>query len=197
MSQFSLDLCAETKNMLMMPCTINENFVHVTVLCFVLCTSHSPCQRFELHVFGTWHGPAWSNRESVHFFDFVFTQALGISKNNMIIMERHLVIISGSTAARDTSTLEESPRSVRISVRIYCIMFRELDCCYQYTVLCARSATVAEVCDRSAHCEGINSRQPHNPSTFPQLAAPTTSAHARAGATGSVRHKVTGVRHLS
>jgi hypothetical protein len=46
-----------------------------------------------------------------------------------------------------------------------------------------------EVCNRSAHCEGINGRQPHNPSTLVLLVAPTRSAHGRAGATGSVRHK--------
>jgi hypothetical protein len=46
-----------------------------------------------------------------------------------------------------------------------------------------------EVCNRSAHCEGINGRQPHDLSTLLLLAAPTRSAHGRAGATGSDRHK--------
>jgi hypothetical protein len=46
-----------------------------------------------------------------------------------------------------------------------------------------------EVCNPSAHCEGISGRQPHNLSTLLLLAAPTRSAHGRAGATGSVRHK--------
>jgi hypothetical protein len=46
-----------------------------------------------------------------------------------------------------------------------------------------------EVCNRSAHSEGINGRQPYNLSTFLLLAAPTRSAHGRAGATGSVRRK--------
>jgi hypothetical protein len=46
-----------------------------------------------------------------------------------------------------------------------------------------------EVCNRSAYYEGINGRQPHNLSIFVLLAAPTRSAHGRAGATGSVRHK--------
>jgi hypothetical protein len=45
------------------------------------------------------------------------------------------------------------------------------------------------VCNRSAHCEGINGRQPHNLSTILLLAAPTRSAHGIAGAKGSVRHK--------
>jgi hypothetical protein len=45
------------------------------------------------------------------------------------------------------------------------------------------------VCNRSAHCEGINGCQPHNLCTLLLLAAPTRSAHGRAGATGSVRHK--------
>jgi hypothetical protein len=45
------------------------------------------------------------------------------------------------------------------------------------------------VCNRSAHREGINGRQPHNLCTLLLLAAPTRSAHGGAGATGSVRHK--------
>jgi hypothetical protein len=66
---------------------------------------------------------------------------------------------------------------------------RALDRCYQHTALWARRATSIEVCNRSAHCEGINGRQPHDLSTLLLLAAPTRSAHGRAGATGSVRHK--------
>jgi hypothetical protein len=38
----------------------------------------------------------------VDFFDFVFTHYLGITKNHMKIMGQHLVIISSSTALRDT-----------------------------------------------------------------------------------------------
>jgi hypothetical protein len=49
--------------------------------------------------------------------------------------------------------------------------------------------TSMEVCNRSAHCKGLNGCQPHNLSTLLLLAAPTRSAHGRAGATGSVRHK--------
>jgi hypothetical protein len=45
------------------------------------------------------------------------------------------------------------------------------------------------VCIRSAHCEGINGRQPHNLSKYLLLAAPTRSAYGRAGATGSIWHK--------
>jgi hypothetical protein len=45
------------------------------------------------------------------------------------------------------------------------------------------------VCNRSAHCEGIKCRQPHNLGTLLLLAAPTRSAHGRAGATCSVLHK--------
>jgi hypothetical protein len=45
------------------------------------------------------------------------------------------------------------------------------------------------VCNRSAHCEGINGRQTDNLSTFFLLEAPIRSAHGRAGATGSIRHK--------
>jgi hypothetical protein len=52
-----------------------------------------------------------------------------------------------------------------------------------------KSATGIEVFNRSAHCEGINGRQPHNLITFLLLAAPTMSAHERAGATGSILHK--------
>jgi hypothetical protein len=69
----------------------------------------------------------------------------------------------------------------------YCV--RALDRCYQYTALRARSASSTEVCNRSAHCDGINGRQPHNLSTLHLLAAPTRFAHGRAGATGLVRHK--------
>jgi hypothetical protein len=36
---------------------------------------------------------------------------------------------------------------------------------------CELEATGIEVCNRSAHCEGINGRQPHNLSTFLLLAA--------------------------
>jgi hypothetical protein len=53
----------------------------------------------------------------------------------------------------------------------------------------ARRATGIEVCNRSARCEGTNGRQPHKISTLLLLAAATRSAHDRAGATGSVRHK--------
>jgi hypothetical protein len=67
---------------------------HVMVLCFVLCTRHCPCQSCVLLCFGTRHGPVCSDRESVDFFDFVFTRYLGITKNNMIIMRQHLVIFS-------------------------------------------------------------------------------------------------------
>jgi hypothetical protein len=63
---------------------------------------------------------------------------------------------------------------------------RALVRCYQYT---DRSATIIEVCNRSAHCEGINGRQPHNLSTLILLAEPTRYAHGRARAAGSVRHK--------
>jgi hypothetical protein len=45
----------------------------------------------------------------VDFFDFVFTRYLGITKNHMKIMGQHLVIISSSTALRDTLALEEDP----------------------------------------------------------------------------------------
>jgi hypothetical protein len=49
--------------------------------------------------------------------------------------------------------------------------------------------TSIEVLNRLANCEGINGRQPHNLSTLLLLVAPTMSAHRKAGATGSVRHK--------
>jgi hypothetical protein len=45
------------------------------------------------------------------------------------------------------------------------------------------------VCNRSAHCEGINSCQPHKLDNILLLAAPTRSAHRKEGATGSVRDK--------
>jgi hypothetical protein len=45
----------------------------------------------------------------VHFIDFVFTHSLGINKNHMIIMRRHLVVISTSIVLSDTFTLEEDP----------------------------------------------------------------------------------------
>jgi hypothetical protein len=45
----------------------------------------------------------------VHFFDLAFTHLLGISKNHMIIMGRHLVIVSGSIALRDTMTAKAVP----------------------------------------------------------------------------------------
>jgi hypothetical protein len=53
----------------------------------------------------------------------------------------------------------------------------------------ASTCSRVEVCHRSAHCEGINSCQPHNLSIFLLLAVPTGSAHGRADATGLVRHK--------
>jgi hypothetical protein len=56
-------------------------------------------------------------------FDFVCTHSLGFNINQIKIMGRHLVIITGSTALRDTDS-RRRPRSVRISVRIYFIMFR-------------------------------------------------------------------------
>jgi hypothetical protein len=49
------------------------------------------------------------DRESMHFFDFVFTHHLGITEIHMKIMGQHLVIISRSAALRDTVTLEEDP----------------------------------------------------------------------------------------
>jgi hypothetical protein len=49
------------------------------------------------------------NRESMHFFDFVFPHHLGITKIHMKIMGQHLVIISRSAALRYTLTLEEDP----------------------------------------------------------------------------------------
>jgi hypothetical protein len=69
-------------------------------------------------------------------------------------------------------------------------MLRALDTRYQYTALSARSAISVEVCDRAAHCEVISDCQPNNLSTFLLLAAPTRPAHARAGFTGSVQHKL-------
>jgi hypothetical protein len=59
--------------------------------------------------FGTRYGPAVSNRESEHFFECIFTHSLGINKNLMKRMGRHLIIISSSTALDDTLTLEEDP----------------------------------------------------------------------------------------
>jgi hypothetical protein len=61
--------------------------------------------------------------------------------------------------------------------------------CYQYIALRAQSATDIEVCNRSAHCQGINSCQLHNLSPFVPIVAPTKSAHGRAGAADSVWHK--------
>jgi hypothetical protein len=55
--------------------------------------------------------------------------------------------------------------------------------------LVSSNATTREVCNRSAHCEGTDGRQPHILGKFLLLAAPIRSAHGRAGATGSVRHK--------
>jgi hypothetical protein len=58
------------------------------------------------------HGAApghFFNQVSMHIFDFVFIHYLGITKNHMKIMGQHLVIISSSTALRDTLTLEEDP----------------------------------------------------------------------------------------
>jgi hypothetical protein len=81
------------------------------------------------------------------------------------------------------------PWSVRISLRIYFYYVRALDRCYPYTASRDRSATGLEVCNRSAHCEGMNGRLPPVLSTFLLLAAATMSAHGRAGATGSIRHK--------
>jgi hypothetical protein len=49
------------------------------------------------------------NRESMHFFDFVFPHHLGITKIHMKIMGQHLVINSRSAALRDNLTLEEDP----------------------------------------------------------------------------------------
>jgi hypothetical protein len=45
----------------------------------------------------------------MHFFDFVFTHHLSISKIHMKIKGQHLVIISRSAALRDTLTLEVDP----------------------------------------------------------------------------------------
>jgi hypothetical protein len=49
------------------------------------------------------------NPESMHFFDFVFPNHLGITKINMKVMRQHLVIISRSAALCDILTLEEGP----------------------------------------------------------------------------------------
>jgi hypothetical protein len=51
--------------------------------------------------------------------------------------------------------------------------------------LLARSATGVDLCNRSAHCEGMNGSQAHNLNTFLLLAASTRSGHERSGATGS------------
>jgi hypothetical protein len=45
----------------------------------------------------------------MHFFDFVFTHHLGITKIHMKIMGQHLVIISRSAALRDTLISKEDP----------------------------------------------------------------------------------------
>jgi hypothetical protein len=74
---------------------------------------------------------------------------------------------------------------VRISVRISFIMSERL---VDATSILPSELDASSI-DRSAHCEGINGRQPHNLSTFLLLEEPTMSAHGRAGATGSVRHK--------
>jgi hypothetical protein len=58
-----------------------------------------------------------------------------------------------------------------------------------YCLVSSKRHRYREVCNRSAHCEVINGRQPHNLSTSLLIAAPTRSTHGRAGATGSVRHK--------
>jgi hypothetical protein len=55
------------------------------------------------------HLVSFFNRDSMHFFDFVFTHYLGITKNHMKVIGQHLVIISSSTALRDTLNLEEDP----------------------------------------------------------------------------------------
>jgi hypothetical protein len=95
--------CAETRNGFMSS-IIHESSVHVMILCFVLCTCHGIvfCAVYKAMsmskpgalCFGTRHCPASSARESVDFFDFVFTRYLGITKNHMKVMGQHLVIFS-------------------------------------------------------------------------------------------------------
>jgi hypothetical protein len=73
---------------------------HVMVLCFVLCTCHgfAFCAVYKAMsmaklcalCYGTRHSLARSDRESVDFFDFVFTRYLGIPKNHMKLMGQHL-----------------------------------------------------------------------------------------------------------
>jgi hypothetical protein len=77
---------------------------HVMVLCFVLCTCHGfgfcavykalSLSKLCALCFCTRHGPACSDRESVDFFDFVFTRYLGITKNHIKPMGQHLIIFS-------------------------------------------------------------------------------------------------------
>jgi hypothetical protein len=123
------------------------------------------------------------------YFDFDFPHHLGITKIHMKTMGQHPVNISRSAALHDTQNSEEDS-GVSEYLSEY-ILLCQSACfrCYQYTALWARSATGIEVCNRSAHCGGINGCQPHNLSTLLLFAAPTRSAHGRAGAKGSVRHK--------
>jgi hypothetical protein len=118
------------------------------------------------------HGLACSYRESVHFFDLAFTHLLGISKNHMIIMGRHLVIISGSIALRDTMTAKAVP-GVTEYILLASVRFLDATSMQLRALVLAGCATNIQVCNRAAHCEGINSRQTHKLSTVRLLAAPT------------------------
>jgi hypothetical protein len=215
-----------------MSSTIHGSSVHVVVLCFVLCTCHDfvfcavykalSMSKLCVMCFGTRHGPAWSDRESVDFFDFVFIRFFGHHENSCenhgaapghlfnresmnffdFVFQHHLGITkfiwkwwgSSWSSFQDPPPCvthwpqKKTPKCPNICLTIFYYV-RALDRCNQYTALWARSATGIEVCNRPAHCEGINGRQPHYLSTPILLAAPTRSAHGRAGATGSVRHK--------
>jgi hypothetical protein len=99
----SLAPCAEVRKGFM-SFTIHGSSVYVMVLCFVLCTCHGYvlCAVYQALTMsklcalslGTRHGPARSDRESVDFFDFVFTRYLDITKNHMKIMRQHPDIFS-------------------------------------------------------------------------------------------------------
>jgi hypothetical protein len=79
--------------------------VHVMVLCFVLCKRHCHCQSRVLCVL-VLHD---QNENPCISLTLFFPHHLGITKNHMKIMGQHLVIVSSSTALRDTVTLEEDP----------------------------------------------------------------------------------------
>jgi hypothetical protein len=117
-----------------------QGIVYVKAMCFVFCYKAWSCMiksrirgflRLRFYTLFGHHEKSYENhgaapghlfnRESMHFFDFVFSTSFGHHQNSHEIMGQHLVIISRSTALRDTLTSEVDP-GVSEYLRLYFIM---------------------------------------------------------------------------